>query len=149
MGKVYCLYDKELIDVLGLKDDFKISQSCFPIRLREYTTFRSLDIGDINNLRLHLFLEKEINDVWSEKILKYAEIWLTQLDQRLKLNYDSKRDRKLFKQYMVSFLLEACYYSKDLRFLNVAIKINGTSISLRKNQSRYNAQLINYMLTNL
>jgi hypothetical protein len=149
MSNRYYLFDKELIDLLGLKDTFEINQNYSSIPLRDYTTFKSLNVDDINNLRLLLFLNKKISNIWSEKILKYIEIWLSQFNRRLNLNYQSQKDRMLFKQYIISFLLEFCYYSNDLRFLNTAIKISNSSNILEPKQCIYNNSLVEFLINKI
>lgn len=149
MSNRYHLFDNELIGVLGLKDKFEINQNYISIPLRDYTTFKSLTMDDINNLRLLLFLNKKISNIWSDKILKYIEIWLSQFNQRLKLNYQSYKDRMLFKQYIISFLLECFYYSKDLRFLNTAIKISTSSSVFEPQQVIYNNILMKFLINKI
>ena len=149
MSDRYYLFDKELIDLLGLKDTFEINQNYNSIPLRDYTTFKSINVEDINNLRLLLFLNKKISDIWSEKILKYIEIWLSQFNQRLKFNYQSQKDRILFKQYIISFLLEFFYYSNDLRFLNTAIKISNSSNIFEPKQCIYNNSLMEFLINKI
>ena len=149
MSNRYYLFDIELIGVLGLKDKFEINQNYISIPLRDYTTFKSLTIDDINNLRLQLFLNKKISNIWSDKILIYIEIWLSQFNQRLKLNYKSQKDRMLFKQYIISFLLEFFYYSKDLRFLNTAIKISNSSNIFEPKQCIYNNSLMEFLINKI
>ena len=149
MSNRYYLFDNELIGFLGLKDKFQINQNYISIPLRDYTTFKSLTMDDINNLRLLLFLNKKISNIWSDKILKYIEIWLSQFNQRLKLNYKSQKDRMLFKQYIISFLLEFFYYSKDLRFLNTAIKISNSSNIFEPKQCIYNNSLMEFLINKI
>ena len=149
MSNRYYLFDNELIGVLGLKHKFEINQNYTSIPLRDYTTFKSLTIDDINNIRLLLFLTKKISNIWSDKILKYIEIWLSQFNQRLKLNYKSQKDRMLFKQYIISFLLEFFYYSKDLRFLNTAVKISNSSNIFEPQQCIYNNSLMEFLINKI
>ena len=149
MSSEYFLFDSELIDILGLKAKFKINENCTPELLRNYTTFRSLKVYDVNNLRSLLFVNKSINSFWSEKILRYTEIWLFKFDKRLKLNYQSSKDRMLFKQYIISLLLEIAYYSNDMRYLNAALKIMYSSKGLEVEQYIYNKRLADLLIKNI
>jgi 3'-phosphoadenosine 5'-phosphosulfate sulfotransferase (PAPS reductase)/FAD synthetase len=140
-----CVFDNELIISLKLTNQFEISKNTTPIPLSVYTTFKSIGIDEINNLRLILFVNKKVNIIWSNKILKFLEIRLPELNERLKLNYESYENRSLFKQYLISFLLESFYYSQDYRFLNIALKITPLRVFFKKNQNFYNKKLINFL----
>ena len=149
MSSEYFLFDSELIDILGLKAKFEINENCTPEPPRNYTTFKSLEVYDVNNLRSLLFVNKSINSFWSEKILRYTEIWLFKFDKRLKLNYQSSKDRMLFKQYIISLLLEIAYSSDDMRYLNAALKIMYSSKGLEVEQYIYNKRLADLLIKNI
>ena len=116
---------------------------------KEYSTFKSLKLEDINNLRIMLFNGVKIENCWFELILKFLEIRMYEIKKRLRLNYQSESQMVVFKDCIISFLLEVYYYKKDIRFLNVALKLMDIKFKSISKQSLYNYNLCNYLKMNL
>ena len=116
---------------------------------KEYSTFKSLKLEDINNLRIMLFNGVKIENCWFELMLKFLEIRMYEIKKRLRLNYQSELQMVVFKDCVISFLLEVYYYKKDIRFLNVALKLMDIKFKSISKQSLYNYNLCNYLKMNL
>ena len=146
MNNYHFILDSNLSSKINLAFKFKLQKPSSHYKLRNYTTFRSITIDEINCLRSMLFLEKEINNSWNEKILKFLEIRLSELDYRMKKNYNYKTSRLIFKEVIISFLLENFYYKNDIRFLNTALKIIMRTNKTHHKQYKYNRTLCGYLL---
>jgi hypothetical protein len=148
MNKYYT-YDYDLLNSIGLKDELKTVLEANHHPLGQFSTFKSLKLEDINNLRVMLFNAVEIDDSWLERILRFLEIRMFEIKRRLKLNYESYNQMVFFKDCVISFLLEIYYYNKDFRFLNVALKLMDIKFKSISKQSLYNDKLCNYLKINL
>ena len=148
MNNKYIIYDLSLLKCLNLDNQFNISQNHTSL-LREYSTFKSLTITDLNNLRLMLFCNKDIDSIWFENILRFLEIRNNEIKNRLKLNYEDSNERLFFQDYLISFLLETYYYKSDLRFLNTALKLMTVLTQIRTKQNLYNSNLTNYLINRI
>ena len=148
MNKFY-LYNCSLLKTVGMKNqlDSIIAKKYNPPK--EYSTFKSLKLEDINNLRIMLFNGVKIENCWFELMLKFLEIRMYEIKKRLRLNYQSELQMVVFKDCVISFLLEVYYYKKDIRFLNVALKLMDIKFKSISKQSLYNYNLCNYLKMNL
>jgi len=145
----YYIYDYDLLNSIGIinKSDTIFETKYYP--LERFSTFKALKLEDINNLRIMLFNGVDINDSWMEHILRFLEVRMFEIKRRLKLNYESYNQMVLFKDCVISFLLEFYYYNKDFRFLNVALKLMDINFKSISKQSLYNDKLCNYLKINL
>jgi hypothetical protein len=117
--------------------------------LEEFSSFKKLTLEDINNLRMMLFNSVEIDYSWSERILRFLEIRMSEIKKRLQINYNSNNLMVVFKDCIISFLLEIYYYKKDYRFLNVAMKLMAVKFKFSSKQSFYNENLCLFLKSNL
>lgn len=148
MNKYY-IYDYDLLISLGMTNelDSHMQKKHHPLEL--FSTFKSLRLEDINNLRIMLFNNVEIDDSWLERILRFLEIRMYEIKKRLYFNYESYQSMVVFKDCVVSFLLEVYYYRKDYRFLNVAIKLMNVKFKFISKQSLYIEKLYLFLKSNL
>ena len=80
------------------------------------------------------------------KIIRFIEIRMSSIDERLKLNFKTKTERLLFKEHLISFLLEVFYYTRDIRFLNTALKLLKTKrLSNNLISIAYNNALVSFL----
>lgn len=148
MNKYY-IYDYNLLNSIGLKYELNNVLEAKHHPLEQFSTFKSLKLEDINNLRVMLFNVVEIDDSWLERILRFLEIRMFEIKKRLKLNYESYNQMVFFKDCVISFLLEVYYYNNDFRFINVALKLMNVKFKSISKQSIYNEKLCNYLKMNL
>ena len=109
----YYIYDYDLLNSIGIinKSDTIFETKYYP--LERFSTFKALKLEDINNLRIMLFNGVDINDSWMEHILRFLEVRMFEIKRRLKLNYESYNQMVLFKDCVISFLLEFYYYTSQ------------------------------------
>lgn len=148
MNKFY-IYDYDLLNSLGMTNelDVVLQTNCHP--LKQFSSFKTLTIEDINNLRMMLFNAVEIEYFWLERILRFLEIRMSQINKRLQINYDCNKSMVVFKDCIISFLLEFYYYKKDYRFLNVAMKLTSVKFKFSSKQSFYNKNLFQFIKSKL
>lgn len=144
----YYIYDYDLLKTVGMMSELNIIKTNHH-PLKKFSTFKSLKLEDILNLRVMLFNTVEIDKSWLEGILRFLEIRMFQIKKRLKLNYQDYLQMVVFKDCVISFLFEVYYYNKDFRFLNVALKLMNVKFKFVSKQSLYNEKLCNYLKNNL
>lgn len=148
MNKYY-IYDYGLLNSIGMTNEFGSIIVAKYHPLEQFSTFKSLKLEDINNLRMMLFNAVEIDNSWLEQILRFLEIRMYEIKKRLCLNYESYQSMVVFKDCVISFLFEVYYYRKDYRFLNVAIKLMNVKFKFISKQSFYNEKLCLFLKSNL
>ncbi len=148
MVNKFYVYDCSLLKTVGMKNQADCIVATKHHQLKEFTTFKSLKLEDISNLRIMLFKGVKINYSWLELILRFLEIRMNEIKKRLKLNYPTYTEMVVFKDCVISFLLEVYYYNKDYRFLNVALKLMDIKFKYISKQSLYNDKLCNYLKMN-
>ena len=145
----YYIYDSDLLNSIRMINELDSVIEANHHPLEQFSTFKYLKLEDINNLRMMLFNAVEIDDSWLERILRFLEIRMSEIKKRLYLNYQSNYQMVVFKDCLISFLLEVYYYNKDFRFLNVALKLTNVKFKSISKQSLYNQKLCNYLKINL
>lgn len=148
MNKYY-IYDYDLLSSLGMTNDLDVIMQANYHSLEQFSSFKSLTLEDINNLRMMLFNSVEIDYSWSERILRFLEIRMSEMKERLQINYNDNKSIVVFKDCIISFLLEVYYYKKDYRFLNVAMKLMDVKFKFSSKQSFYNENLFWVLKSNL
>lgn len=148
MNKYY-IYDYDLLNSIGMTNEFGSIIAAKYHPLEKFSTFKSLKLENINNLRMMLFKAVEIDNSWLEQILRFLEIRMYEIKKRLYLNYESYQSMVVFKDCVISFLFEVYYYRKDYRFLNVAIKLMNVKFKFISKQSFYNEKLCLFLKSNL
>ena len=148
MNKYY-IYDYSILKNIEIIDalDTIVVVKHYP--LQRFSSFKVLKLEDINNLRIMLFNDIEIDDSWLESILRFLEIRMFEINKRLSLNYESYNQMVVFKDCVISFLLEAYYYNNDFRFLNTALKLMNVKFKFFSKQSLYNKKLCDYLKMSL
>ena len=148
MNKYY-IYDYDLLNSVMMINELDSVTGANHYPLEQFSTFKSLKLEDINNLRMMLFNAVEIDDSWLERILRFLEIRMYEIKKRLRLNYENYQSMVVFKDCVISFLLEVYYYQKDYRFLNVAMKLMNVKFKFMSKQSLYNEKLCLFLKSNL
>lgn len=148
MNKYY-IYDYDLLNSIGMTNELVSIIEAKYHPLEQFSTFKSLKLQDINNLRIMLFNAVEIDSSYLEQILRFLEIRMNKIKKRLYLNYKSDQSMVVFKDCVISFLLEVYYYRKDYRFLNTAIKLINVKFKFISKQSFYNEKLCLFLKSNL
>lgn len=143
------IYDKNIIKSLDLYNKLDVKSEIKHYKLQSFSTFKALSLEDINNLRIMLYNSIKIDYNWLESILRFLEIRMYEIKKRLKLNYPNVNEMILFKDCIISFLLEVYYYYKDFRFLNSALKMIKIKFKFTSKQSLYNKKLTNFLIYNL
>jgi len=142
-------FDENILNILKIQEEVYSNEELQTKALRDYTTFKSLQISDLLKLRYDLHHSRKNNIVWQEKILRFIEIKLQSIDVLLKLNYLKSNDREFLKIQIVSFLLESAYYLCDYRFLNTALKLLVSKNDQRSIQEKYNLELSKYLINKI
>ena len=84
--------------------------------MKKYTKFKNITLNDLDNLIYELKLGKNENIEWHEKLLRFCEI----NHKRTKTNFNIKND---FRLLLVNFFVEHYKKFRDVRYLNIALKI--------------------------
>lgn len=139
----YDFFDKELVEKIGVKGSVNLNFGC---NLNEYSFFKNITNLDLSLLRNYVYKNKNKDLIWCEKIIRFIEIRMSSIDERLKLNFKTKTERLLFKEHLISFLLEVFYYTRDIRFLNTALKLLKTKrLSNSLISIAYNNALVSFL----
>lgn len=91
--------------------------------LGSYTYFKTIKLNEV------LFLRKNIANLddkalfWVRKIYSFLEYRLSSITNRIKINYNNKKDRIIFIQNIITLMLEYYDISKDVRYLSIALKL--------------------------
>ena len=149
MSFSYKIFDATLLDQLKLSQTFETSSIGTNSSIKNYTKFKLIQIDEIVLLRYKLQQDKVNDGVWSERILRFLEVRMTKLNELLKLNYSSSKEREAFKEQLISFLLESHYYGHDFRFLNTAIKLNQKAANIHVDQRLYNTKLLKFLMNRI
>jgi len=145
----YYIYNCDLLNIIGMTNELDSVMQTKQYPFKQFSTFKSLKLEDINNLRNMLFSGIEIDNSFLERILRFLEIRMYEIKKRLFLNYQSYQSMVVFKDCVISFLLEVYYYQKDYRFLNTAIKLMNVRFKFISKQSLYNEKLCFFLKSNL
>jgi hypothetical protein len=140
----YDFFDKELVEKIGFQNLVNLN---FGNKLNEYSFFKNITNLDLSLLRNYVYKNKNKDLIWCEKIIRFIEIRMSSIDERLKLNFKTTSERLLFKEHLISFLLEVFYYTRDIRFLNTALKLLKTKrLSNNLTCITYNNALVSFLL---
>jgi hypothetical protein len=145
----YKIFDSKLHDILKLPKSIELTDLGTNSILRDYSKFKFIRLNEIILLRSRLQEERKSDGVWSERILRFLEVRMVNINELLKLNYMSVKEREVFKEYLISFLLELCYYTHDIRFLNTAIKLNKKAKNIHADHKLYNSKLMEYLMNRI
>jgi hypothetical protein len=87
--------------------------------------FKALTIPVIDALRRSLFTGKDIieRSEWAEYLLRYMEINLSSIFKKARLQFGSTQSARLAILDLTAFLLDVYFEKKDLRFLNLTLKL--------------------------
>lgn len=87
--------------------------------------FKNLDDATTAILRFRLAAGDETDHVteWAERLLRYCEIWRHDLKKRALRKWSTPGDARLAMLQVAAFMLDYYEETRDLRFLNVALKL--------------------------
>lgn len=76
-------------------------------------------------LRLHLYAEKEMAmvAVWADKLMRFCEVRYKTLRKRSLDKCKNSWEAHLLMLHLTAFLLDYALYTRDIRFLNTALKL--------------------------
>ena len=87
--------------------------------------FKNLSQETLLALRLNLQAQPDLDLVglWAEKLMRYCEIHLPRLAKRASEKWGDKSGARLQVLQLASFLLDYYFHTRDLRYLNTALKL--------------------------
>lgn len=93
--------------------------------LEKKPAFKLLNFRDIYLLRhwLQNEMHPQLTSNWAEVILRFFEINLSDIDKKLLMQYGSRLLGEVAFLELTAFLLDYFSYSKDLRYMNMVLKI--------------------------
>lgn len=120
----YHTFFNEKIQNCNLHNNEVLLAEC-SFSLREYNSFKNIGVDILVSLRIKV-AKNDLDDVvqdWCEKILRYVEIRYAQLKtNEIKFNRTNEQSIKNFTQ-IVNLFIDYYLKSKDLRFINTALKL--------------------------
>ncbi len=96
-----------------------------PDMLTKEASFKESNHAILLNLRRCLYAGKEMETVrnWAEKLMRFCEVRLPSLRQRAIEKCGNPANANLLVLHVTAFLVDYALNSKDLRFLNTALKL--------------------------
>ena len=87
--------------------------------------FKTVTGECLTYLRFCLFAgeETELVGVWAEKIMRYCEVWKSEIKTRAFSRWPSSDNPVLQMLQLTAFLLDYYFHSLDLRYLNTVLKL--------------------------
>ena len=89
----------------------------------KYSYFKTIKLEDIITLRATWDASNKSHQYWCKKIHRFLEFRMSSIEDCIKVNYSNKTDRIIFKQNVITLLLEYYDDTNDSRFLSTALKL--------------------------
>jgi len=135
-------FDLPLLPYLNIKPDV-LEDICLVV-----PSFKALTDDIIFSLRHHIYNQTKLDivDEWSEKLMRFCEVRYPTLKTISKSKCKTQANARLHILHLGCLFMDQSLYTKDLRFLNVALKIadlkwvvDKESIKNRLLKSNYNS----------
>jgi len=140
------IYSKKILQEIQLNQ--RAAKSELNLSIRKYTFFKDINFLDLKSLRIGLANGKH-NIVWSEKILRFLEINYKSMNDKLRKNPIQYSEYQKFIIILVYYLLEYSFFTKDLRYLNVSLKLINKYLKSGNDLNYYAVKLSEYLLQKL
>lgn len=115
--------------IVGKLCDFLQVNPYAAIKLPQYTSFSNISLTNLLELAVlqnHEGFSPTI-DEYTNKLFRFCEINLWQYEIKLGLKGLGDTERKLFHQLLIHFFLHSYLLTEDMRYLNIALKLEKTS----------------------
>ena len=140
------IYSKKILREIRLNQG--VAKSELNPSIRKYTFFKDINFLDLKSLRIGLANGK-YNIVWSEKILRFLEINYKSMNDKLRKNPIQYSEYQKFIIILVYYLLEYSFFTKDIRFLNISLKLIHKYFKSGSDLNHYSRKLSEYLLQKL
>lgn len=110
---------------LPLLPQIEIKTGIVPDICSKEPSFKNLTDEILLWLRHHIYTQTELGvvAVWAEKLMRFCEVIYSTLKKRSVENWNDKTVAKLHLLHLSTFFLDYAVCTKDIRFLNIALKL--------------------------
>lgn len=110
---------------LSLLQQIEIKTDIVPDICSNEPSFKNLTDEILLWLRHHIYFQTELGvvAVWAEKLMRFCEVRYSTLKKRSIEKWNNKTVAKLHLLHLTTFFLDYAIYTKDIRFLNIALKL--------------------------
>ncbi|MFD0863122.1 hypothetical protein ACFQ1M_12980 [Sungkyunkwania multivorans] len=118
------VFDDQALDFVSVaKKDMHPYDMTTDSALKDYTNFKDLSLEEIFKIRRALLQNDEKAIYNANRMMRFLEFRMNSIQNRLRKNYTSRKERIRFIQNVISLLLEYHRRYDDPRFLSIALKL--------------------------